>query len=104
MQRWVYATEHLPDLLGAAAPKWVLKYVAPSTIKKQLHAQGMGRHTPKEVQHIGEIDMDAIEAFLGMSIWVILPIYNWTYLVFPKLYWGKYGVAKVLPNQISKYV
>ena len=37
-----------------------------SNVKKQLHAQGIGRHTREEVEHIGEIDLDAISVYLGM--------------------------------------
>ena len=64
--RWVYNKDKLPEIFGPTMPGWFLKYVVASTVKKQLYAQGIGRHTREEVEHIGEIDLNAISVYLGM--------------------------------------
>ena len=35
-------------------------------LKKQTHAQGMGRHTLEELQHIGRMNLRALSDFMGM--------------------------------------
>ncbi len=34
---------------------------------KQALAQGTGKHTPQEVKHIGELDLDALGTIIGNS-------------------------------------
>lgn len=34
-------------------------------INKQIYGQGMGRHKPDEIFHLGAVDLDAVSAFLG---------------------------------------
>ena len=35
-------------------------------LKKQTHAQGMGRHTLEELQHIGLMNLRALSDFMGI--------------------------------------
>jgi len=34
-------------------------------IQKQIHGQGLGRHKPDEIFHLGEVDLNALSSFLG---------------------------------------
>ena len=52
-------------LLQGEIPGWVVKWMIAPEVKKNMHAQGMGRHTPQEVEHIGKMDLNAISDFLG---------------------------------------
>ena len=72
--RWVYmtsaaTTKLIRPVVPWLMPVWFIRYIA----GKQVSAQGMGRHTPKEVKHIGQGDLGAIEAFIGkMLSWLAL--------------------------------
>ena len=64
--RWVYmtsaaTTKLIRPVVPWLMPMWFIRYIA----GKQVSAQGMGRHTPKEVKQIGQGDLGAIEAFIG---------------------------------------
>ncbi len=39
-----------------------------NTMEKQASAQGMGRHTPREINDIGHGDLHAIETFIGNGL------------------------------------
>ncbi|HKU71168.1 MAG TPA: glutathione S-transferase family protein [Burkholderiales bacterium] len=45
--------------------KWVVPPVARNMVRKELHGQGMGRHSSEEIAAIGAKDLDAVAAFLG---------------------------------------
>ena len=72
---WVFDKDKLSEIFGPTIPWWILKYVVASNVKKQLHAQGIGRHTREEVEHIGEIDLDAISVYLG-TYWTPHPTHT----------------------------
>ncbi len=43
----------------------IIPRVARKNLLKQLHGQGMGRHTPQEIFEIGKRDISAVSDFLG---------------------------------------
>lgn len=45
--------------------RWLVPMLARHGIRKQLHGQGMGRHSAAEIHHIGQRDITAIADFLG---------------------------------------
>ena len=52
----------------ATLPPGARQLIAPlarRSVRKSLHAQGYGRHTPKEIYALGSADLDAINAQLG---------------------------------------
>jgi glutathione S-transferase len=74
---WIAVYSRWIDPAGWAATKprffnkspLLLKLILPSMIrrymKKQLHAQGMGRHTQEEIYQMGREDISALAALLG---------------------------------------
>jgi glutathione S-transferase len=53
----------------ATLPPGARQLIAPLArwrVRKSLHAQGYGRHTPKEIYALGAADLDAISAQLGV--------------------------------------
>ena len=59
-------TSVLKKLLGNMLPWFVPHWFIKRVVGKQTHAQGMSRHSPDEVQHVGELDIQALKVFLGM--------------------------------------
>lgn len=51
---------HLPPLIKNLVPKLIQE-----SMKKQLHAQGTGRHTPDEIYAMGKLGIDALATFLA---------------------------------------
>jgi glutathione S-transferase len=45
--------------------RWVVPHLARRGLRRQLHAQGMGRHSREEIMQIGCRDIAALAAFLG---------------------------------------
>ncbi|OWF54644.1 Failed axon connections-like [Mizuhopecten yessoensis] len=43
----------------------IIRYLAKRGIRKQLYAQGMGRHTPEEIRHIMSDDLKALSHYIG---------------------------------------
>ena len=67
--RWLYMESSvLKKLLGNMLPWFVPHWSVKKVVGKQTHAQGMSRHSPDEVQHVGELDIQAVKVFLGMFI------------------------------------
>jgi hypothetical protein len=63
LERWSYDTEQA--VVKMVVPWIFRKWVAPRKMKKQSYAQGMGRHTEKEVMGIMKDDLQAVSDFLG---------------------------------------
>ena len=66
VNRWFYVeTSVIKKLLGPmpwyAVPYW--RYV----LSRQAHGHGIYRHTPEEVQHIAELNLDALKNYIGWS-------------------------------------
>ncbi|GIL39802.1 glutathione S-transferase family protein [Roseiterribacter gracilis] len=47
--------------------KWIVPVLARRRARKQLHAQGYGRHSPEELKQIARDDLDAMVAQLGSA-------------------------------------
>jgi hypothetical protein len=65
LARWVYDTEKV--VLKMMMPWFVYTWIGPRLLKKQAHAQGMGRHTEAEVMGIMKEDLRAVSDFLGQK-------------------------------------
>lgn len=70
--RWQYTDENWQTIkkaiFGGMPP--VMRDIAALTyrrmiIGKQIYGQGMGRHKAEEIFHLGEVDLDALSAFLA---------------------------------------
>lgn len=62
----VFLSELLPPVLGA-----LLKGVLRKGIRKSLHAQGTGRHTPEEIWKRAKLDLDALIEQLGDNDFIL---------------------------------
>lgn len=51
---------HLPPIVNTMVPKLIV-----GNVKKQLEAQGMGRHSESDLYSLGKTDVDALATFLG---------------------------------------
>ncbi len=58
------ATKLILPLIPWYIPLWFPKIY----LGKQASGQGMGKHTPEEVRHIGQLDLSAIAAFIGNGL------------------------------------
>ena len=58
----------LSKIVGSLIPRFVPFWVVRRVGRKTTHAQGMSRHSPDEVQHIGRLDLKAIRVYLGMFV------------------------------------
>ena len=66
--KWIYAkTSEIRELCGPQI-SWFMIWMIKRIMRNQAHGQGMGRHTPEEVQHIVRLDLNALEGFFGMSV------------------------------------
>ena len=45
--------------------RWFAYFLVVRQVRKQTHVQGMSRHTPQEVAHIGRMNLEALEGFIG---------------------------------------
>ena len=71
--RWVLKQgRHLPDYLAPVFPDlprsvegWLIANFFSGRIAKQVHAQGMGRHSYEEIQAMGLQDIQDLSDFLG---------------------------------------
>jgi glutathione S-transferase len=68
--RWIdaagFALAREAFFAGLAPPlKWVVPHLARRGLRRQLHAQGMGRHSHDEIMQIGCRDIAALAVFLG---------------------------------------
>lgn len=61
-----FLQENLPSILRSLAPAVLQK-----NFKKQLFAQGMGRHRPDEVNAIGRNDIIALSEFLDEKTFIM---------------------------------
>ncbi|GFR88684.1 failed axon connections homolog isoform X4 [Elysia marginata] len=60
--RWIY--EKCAYSVGLVVP-WYIMFMIKKNAKKQLHAQGMGRHTTEEIKQKMLQDLEALSAQLG---------------------------------------
>ena len=63
--RWEYMDDQVLKKLLPPMP-WYAIPIYRYYLKKQTHAQGMGRHTLEELQHIGRMNLRALSDFMGM--------------------------------------
>ena len=69
VNRWVYMkTSVLRKLVGDIIPWFVPRYVVTKMAISQAHGQGMGRHKPEELQHLGRLDLRALRVILGRCL------------------------------------
>lgn len=68
--RWQYTDENWQinkkAIFGVMPPliRDMAAFVYRRLIMKQIHGQGMARHTQEEIFHLGKVDIDALSAFL----------------------------------------
>ena len=63
--RWEYMDADVLKKLLPPMP-WYAIPLYRYYLKKQTHAQGMGRHTLQELQHIGLLNLRELSDFMGM--------------------------------------
>ena len=70
--RWLYMENSaLSKVVGSLIPRFIPFWFVRQVMTKTTHAQGISRHSPDEVQHIGRLDLKAIRVYLGMFVlWV----------------------------------
>ena len=67
-QRWLRSGPAYEFLYKTAGiPRLIIPIVS-RMLRKAAHAQGTGRHTEKEMDHMQEQDLRALSQFLGMHI------------------------------------
>uniref|UniRef100_A0A0L8FH13 GST N-terminal domain-containing protein n=2 Tax=Octopus bimaculoides TaxID=37653 RepID=A0A0L8FH13_OCTBM len=64
LSRWVYSYSDPTLRTVIPAPRFIVWRIR-RMVKKQAYCQGMGRHTPSEVEHIAMEDLKALSDFIG---------------------------------------
>ena len=68
ISRWMHAEVSVTEkLFKTTMPWYIVRYVIKPNVAKFAHAQGMARHTKEQVQHTGELDLDALSRFIGTA-------------------------------------
>ncbi|GAB1608546.1 failed axon connections homolog [Argonauta hians] len=66
LSRWVFSSSNPFHWMNFRMPFFIFWGIR-SEMKKQTYAQGYGRHTPDEVEHIAMADLQALSDFLGQK-------------------------------------
>jgi glutathione S-transferase len=53
-----------PPVIGSLVASYLRAH-----FRKQLHARGLARHSPEQIEHLGRADVDALSALLGDKPW-----------------------------------
>nr|XP_011456795.2 failed axon connections homolog [Crassostrea gigas] len=112
LQRWVFDPKNGIDSgrkrLGVP---WLVFLLVRNNIKKQTYAQGVGRHTEKEVMQVMEEDLQTLSKLLGKKKYILGEHASQTdcsvFAILSQIHWQDFGgaakkVYKKYPN-LSAY-